>query len=200
MLRFMTKIENTFKDVMLCHGDIWVADYTEKTKHLPKEERKGVTIQELPFEDIASFHLQNASGIGILAVNFERNKGFFPQGVHDCECMCRPKDVGKGWLLLCELKYCKMGNICDNANKAYHQLIDTWKEIDGKGFYDRKHCRVYLNISVPEHEYSLPPFAGFIANQNEQLKFMKKYKLHLLGVNSVLAVDSGILLVCKPTV
>lgn len=23
----MTKIENTFNDVMVCNGDIWVADY-----------------------------------------------------------------------------------------------------------------------------------------------------------------------------
>ena len=107
----MTKIESTFNDVMVCHGDIWIADYTEKTKTFPKEERKGVTIQEKPFDDIASFHLQNKEGIDILAVNFERNKSFFPQGVHDCECMCRPKDVGKGWLLLCELRYCKFDNI-----------------------------------------------------------------------------------------
>ena len=74
----MTKIESTFNDVLVCHGDIWIADYTEKTKTYPKEERKGVTIQEKPFDDIASFHLQNKEGIDILAVNFERNKGFFP--------------------------------------------------------------------------------------------------------------------------
>lgn len=92
----MTKIESTFNDVIVCHGDIWIADYTEKTKTFPKEKRKGVTIQEKPFDDIASFHLQNKEGIDILAVNFERNKSFFPQGVHDCECLCRPKDVGKG--------------------------------------------------------------------------------------------------------
>ena len=196
----MTKIESTFNDVLVCHGDIWIADYTEKTKTYPKEERKGVTIQEKPFDDIASFYLQNKEGIDILAVNFERNKSFFPQGVHDCECMCRPKDVGKEWLLLCELKYCKFDNICDNANKAYIQLIDTWRLLDGKGFYDRKHCKVYLNISVPEHEYDLTPFSSFTANQDEHLKFRKKYKLYLLGINSVLAVNSGILLAVKPKI
>lgn len=196
----MTKIESTFNDVMVCSGDIWVADYTEKTKSFPKEERKGVTIQETPFDDIASFHLQNRSNMEILAVNFERNKNFFPQGVHDCECMCRSKDVGKGWVLLCELKYCKQENVCENANKAYRQLIDTWKLLDGKGFYDRRHCKVFLNISVPEHEYDLAPFGSFVANQDEQLSFMKKHKIHLLGVNSVLAVNSGILIVVKPKV
>lgn len=196
----MTKIEKTFNGVMVCHGDIWVADYTEKTKGFPKEGRKGVTIQETPFLDIASFHLQNRNNTEILAVNFERNKGFFPQGVHDSECMFRPKEVGKGWLLLCELKYCKLDNICENANKAYSQLIDTWKLLDGRKFYDRKHCKVFLNISAPEHNFDLAPFNGFVANQDEQLEYLKKHKLHLLGINSVLVVNSGILLAVKPQV
>lgn len=196
----MTKIESTFNGVMVCHGDIWVADYTEKTKSLPKEDRKGVTIQEYPFEDFASFHLQNRGNIGILAVNFERNKGFFPQGVHDCECMFRPKDVGKGWILLCELKYCRKDNICEHANKAFCQLMDTWGLLDGKGFYDSRHCKVFLNISVPEHEYDLAPFCGFVANQDERLSFMRKHKIHLMGINSVLAVNAGILLAVKPQV
>lgn len=196
----MNKIEKTFHDVMVCQGDVWVADYTEKSKVLPENEQKGVVIQEVPFTDIASFHLQNEGGIGIYAVNFEHNKGFFPKGVHDCECMFRPKDVGKGWVLLCELKYCKLDNVCENANKAFRQLLDTWKLLDGKGFYDRKHCKVYLNISVPEHEFDLAPFSGFVANQDEQLELMKKHKLHLLGVNSLLVVNGGILLVGKPEV
>ena len=196
----MTKIESTFNDVVVCYGDIWVADYTEKTKVLPKEDRRGVIIQESPFEDIAAFHLQNRGNIGILAVNFERNKGFFPQGVYDCECMFRPKGVGKGWLLLCELKYCKIENVCENANKAYRQLLETWNLLDGKGFYDRKHCKVFLNISVPEHEYDMTPFDGFVANQDDQLNFMKKHRIHLLGINSVLAVNAGILQAVKPQV
>lgn len=51
----MTKIESAFSGVMVCQGDIWVADYTEQTKGFPKCERKGVTIQEMPFVDIAAF-------------------------------------------------------------------------------------------------------------------------------------------------
>lgn len=196
----MTKIESSFNDVMVCSGDIWVADYTEKTKALPKEQHKGVTIQETAFDDIAAFHLRNKGSLEILVVNFERNIGFFPDGVQDCECMMRPRDVGKGWLLLCELKYCKYGNIYKNANKAYEQLIDTWKLLDGKGFYDRRHCKVFLNISIPEHDYNLAPFSGFVASQDEQIKYRKEHRLHLLGVNSVLAVNSGILSVVKPKV
>lgn len=196
----MTKIEKTFNDVMVCQGDIWVADYTEKTKAFAKkEDRKGVVIQETPFFDIEAFHLQNQSRIDILAVNFEHNKGFFPKGVHDCECMFRPKKVGKGWLLLCELKYCKIDNICDNAKKAYGQLIDTWKLLDSKNLYDRKHCKVFLNISIPKHNFDLAPFSGFIANQDDHLDFLK-HNLHLLGFNTILAVNSGILLPPRPKI
>lgn len=190
----MTNIEKFFNGVQCIGGDVWVADYTESTKNQPAPLRKGVTIQNHSFDDIASFHLHNKNHIDILAVNFECNKGFFPAGVQDCECMLRPKDVGKGWMLLCELKYCKEDNIGTNADKAYHQLLDTWKLLDGKRFYDRKHCHIYLNISIPEHQYSLePPFSGFIANQDDQLRFLKKHRIHLLGVNDILAVTSGIL-------
>ncbi len=43
----VTKIEDTFNDVMVCRGDVWVADYTEKTRALPKKDRRGVTIHLL---------------------------------------------------------------------------------------------------------------------------------------------------------
>lgn len=190
----MTKIEKIFSGVLSVSGDVWVADYTESTKKLPKEDRKGVVVQDSAFTDISSFHLKNPSGVELLTVNFEKNKGFFPEGVHDCECMIRPKKVGKGWLLLCELKYCKSENICDNADKAYKQLIDTWRLLETKRVFDKKHCKVFLNISIPDHNYSLePPFMEFIGSQDEQLEYLKKHKLHLWGVNNVLCVNSGIL-------
>lgn len=192
----MTKIETFFKDVQTFGSDVWVADYTNKTNHLPKGQRRGVEIQGSEFLDIKSFHLQNESNLEILAVNFEHNKGFFPDGVRDCECFFRPKNVGKGWVLLCELKYCQdsPNNILSNANSAYDQLMDTWQLLDGKGFYDRKHCKIFFNISIPEHEYNLcPPFEGFIGNQDERIDFRRKHRIHLFGVNNILAINSGIL-------
>lgn len=191
----MTNIEKIFSGVQTIAGDVWVADFTEATKLLDAEQRKGVVIQDSEFDDIASFHLQNPAGIPLLAVNFEKNKkSFFPKGVKDCECMIRPKEVGKGWLLLCELKYCKIENIGRNASTAYKQLLDTWKLLDGKRLYDRKHCKIFLNISFPEHTCSIvPPFRGFVGNQDEQLTFLKKHKLHLWGVNNIVSINSGIL-------
>lgn len=190
----MTKIEEIFSGVITVSGDVWVADYTESTKNLPKELRKGVVVQDSLILDISSFHLENPNNIELLAVNFEKNKGFFPMGVHDCECMIRPKEVGKGWLLLCELKYCLFDNICQNADKAYKQLIDTWNLLLKRRIFDKKHCKVFLNISFPDHNYSIePPFLEFIGTQDVQLEYLKKHKLHLWGVNNVLCVNSGIL-------
>ena len=195
----MTKLEKTFADVTTYSGDIWVADYTEKSKRLPKDLRKGVVIQDSPFTDISSFCLQNKERIDIQAVNFERNQGFFPKGVENCECLFRPKSVGKGWLLLCELKYCKSGNIRVNADKAYDQLIDTWNLLEERKLFSSKRCKVFLNISVPEHGDLLAPFCSFMTNQDERIACLKKRRVHLLGVNSVLVANTGILLTI-PTV
>ena len=195
----MTKLEKTFTDVTTYSGDIWVADYTEKSKRLPKGLRKGVVIQGSPFTDISSFFLQNKEQIEIQAVNFERNQGFFPKAVENCECMFRPKSVGKGWLLLCELKYCKSGNIGVNADKAYGQLIATWNLLEERKLFSGKRCKVFLNISVPEHS-DLAPFCSFMTNQDERIAYLKKRGVHLLCVNSVLAANSGILLTVSTAV
>lgn len=196
----MTKIKKVFTGVTTYSGDIWVADYTEKTKRLEKPLKKGVVIQDTPFSDISSFSLLNKSHLEILAVNFERNKGFFPDNTHNCECMFRPKDVKKGWLLLCELKYCKQANINSNADKAYSQLIETWQLLHAKKLYNSKHCKVFLNISIPEHSDVFAPFSSFLTNQDEVIKHLKEHRLHLLGVNSILAVNSGILYAVNPAI
>ncbi len=196
----MTKIEKTFTDVTTYSGDIWVADYTEKSNRLPKGLRKGVVIQASPFSDISSFFLQNKGRIDIQTINFERNQGFFPNGIKNCECLFRPKSVGKGWLLLCELKYCKLSNISANADKAYDQLIDTWNLLEERKLFNSKRCKVFLNISIPEHSDFPAPFCSFLTSQDERLSFLKEHRLHLLGVNSILAVNSGILLTVMPVV
>lgn len=103
---------------------MWVyLDYLFRKQYSPNE----MSSTKSESEDIKSFHLQNTNGIEVLAVNFEQNKGFFPDGVCDCECFFRPKDVGKGWVLLCELKYCKEENIAVNPRSAYEQLMDTFQ-------------------------------------------------------------------------
>ena len=117
----MNRVDRAFRGVRSFAGDVWVADYTEQTRYKPEEDRKGVVISEADPGDIGTFHLQNDCGVAFWGVNFEENKDFFPEGVQDCECMFKAKNVTKGgWLLLCELKYNldKDPNNEQNAEKA----------------------------------------------------------------------------------
>ncbi len=59
----MIDLEHIFRGVEVFEGDAWVADYTETTKHLPKEYQKGVVISALPITDIPAFHLSDKNGI-----------------------------------------------------------------------------------------------------------------------------------------
>lgn len=194
-----SKIETAFNGVSVHGGDVWVADYTELSKDHPEHLHKGVCIQDVPFDDISSFHLSNPNGVVFYAVNFEHNKGFFPEAVNDCECMFRVKSVNKGWVLLCELKYCKEKNLTDNVDKAYSQLKSTWQLIVDKGIVDARRVKTYFNISVPEHA-NRAPFDAFMNSQDEKLEWLKKYKIHLLGYNDVVVVNKGILRVENPQI
>lgn len=185
----MNKIEKTFANVQLFSSNIYVADYTLQTG-----SKKKVTIQDSPFNDIQYFTLQNDSKLPVLAVNFEHNKGFFPSGVRDCECMMHIQNVKDGWLLLCELKYCQENNIASNADEAYDQLVSTWQLMADRKLFNKRRTNSYLNISVPDHSIRAP-FVAFCATQDDKIRWMRKKKIHLLGYNEVLVVNEGILTV-----
>lgn len=154
--------------------------------------RNGVNIQTSPFDDIAFFHLQNTSCISYYVVNFEVNKGFFPSGKRDCECLFR-YNGRKGWMLLCELKYNqKQKTIPNNVEEAYEQLKSTWELCKQKQLFDKKKCHCYWNISLPNHSQHVP-FNSFLISQGERLDWLKKNKIYLLGYNEVLIVNEGIL-------
>ena len=202
-----SKIERIFAGVQVYTTDAYVADYTErvqqhiqllkskKARHAYLQQpglRNGVYIQMLPFDDIPYFHLQNSPRVSYYVVNFECNKGFFPLRKRDCECMFRYKG-GKGWLLLCELKYGqKDETIPDNVEKAYKQLKSTWELCEQKKVFDKRKCHSYWNISLPNSPEKVP-FSSFLILQNEHIDWVKKNKIHLLGYNDVLIVNEGIL-------
>lgn len=174
-------------------GDVWVADYTQQTSSMPAENRKGVCISDTEFTDISAFHLQNPKHVAMLGVNFEEYPHYFPGGIQNCECLFRAKEVvDGGFLLLCELKYCKAHNIQVNAEKAYDQLNSTWNHLASKGIFDSNHCKSFLNISVPDHS-DKSPFSSFLYPQNERLDWLKKYRIVLLGENNLLVLDKGII-------
>lgn len=183
----MIDLRKVFANVQEFDGDVYVADYTKQTN-----SAKGVEIAGEPFGDIAAFHLHNNDKLPLFAVNFEKNKGFFPAGVSDCECMLRVRKVEKGWWLLCELKYCLENNIQDNADAAYSQLIESWQLLVDRRVINKKRGKTYINISVPDHS-NRAPFISFISSQNDQIRWRKRNKIHLLGHNDVLVINAGIL-------
>lgn len=202
-----SKIEKTFVGIQIFSTDAYVADYTEKVQQYlkrlkSKQERttylqqaglrNGVNIQTSPFDDISYFHLQNIPRISYNVINFENNKGFFPSGKRDCECLFRYKGR-KGWLLLCELKYNqKEKTIPNNVEEAYLQLKSTWELCLQKQLIDKRRCRCYWNISLPNYSLNVP-FSSFLFSQDEQIEWQKKNKVHLLGSNDVMIVNGGIL-------
>ena len=199
----MNRVDRVFRGVRSFSGDVWVADYTEQSRNLPKEDRKGVVISEAELNNIGTFHLQNNHNVPFWGVNFEENKDFFPDGVQDCECLFKAKNVSKGgWLLLCELKYNldKEPNNEQNAEKAYSQLKDTWSRLKEQHLFNSSKCKTYLNIAMPSHAAQRAPFSAFLVPQDEQLKWIKKHKIHLMGYNKMLIVNEGILLAPTPDI
>lgn len=201
-----SKIEKIFAGVQVFNADAYVADYTESVQlQLAKLQsrsarkafmenpdlRNGVYIQQTPFTDIQFFHLHNDNAIPYYVVNFEQNKGFFPSGNRDCECLFRYKGKDKGWLLLCELKYNHSEEtIRNNVETAYSQLRSTWELCEQNKVFDKRRCRSFLNITLPDFSYKAP-FNSFILTQSEKLKWIKRNKIHLMGYNDVLIVNEG---------
>lgn len=192
-----------FPDADSYSSDVWVADYTEQARKksvgLSKEQKSslktGVHIQDFEFDDIAAFHLTNNRNIEIVGVNFEKHKSFFPSGTRDCECMFRAKEVKKGWVLLCELKYCldKPKNRDDNASSAYKQLSNTWELLKEKVRFE-KQGKVYFNLSFPEHKDAFP-FSSFVNSQSDQLDTKASKGVVCLGLNNLLIMTEGQIIV-----
>ena len=188
----MSNIVEKFEHAREYQNDVWVADYTEQTRFKPESAKKGVCVSESEFDDIKSFHLQNPKHVVIYGINFEEHPDYFPDKTKNCECLFKPRDVvDGGFLLLCELKYCRAHNIEANADKAYEQLKSTWSLLESRQIFDRNHCKSFLNISVPDHS-DKSPFKSFTANQDEELKWLKEYKINLLGENDLLILDKGV--------
>lgn len=208
MSKTKKNLEEIFADMSCYDSDVWVADYTEPSKRkgwkMTAEERKvlptGVHIRTTAFTDVAAFHLENEKHIDFWGVNFENHKSFFPSGKRDCECMFRVMDVEKGWILLCELKYSldKEKNNLKAAENAYEQLKNTWEVLKARVRLDR-HCKVYFNLSFPEHQEDFP-FSDFVFDQEDRLKWKEKHHVTIFGANDMLIVTNGSLMVPKVAV
>lgn len=186
-----------FQDAEQHNCDVFVADYTEATKH--DEIKRGVEIMYEKPKDIDAFHLSNPSAHPYWAVNFEKHPSFF-DGESNCECMFTAirNDNKKKWALLVELKYCKEKNIEPNAEKAWTQLLTTHNIIKSKGCIDETH-KVFFNISMPLLSTRMP-FTSFLDSQADIKKLKDEHNIILLGRNHMIIATPAFLKLPKEEV
>ena len=126
---------NRFTERQRYSSDVYITDYSQYRNSRLKsgvtnEELnnegipQGVDITDSPSTILDSFHIVNKHHISITAINFEHNMQYFRDAddndLSQCECLCYADGAtSKGWLMLNELKYCKLDNIATNfENKS----------------------------------------------------------------------------------
>lgn len=193
-------------------SDIYIADYTqyrsERMKTGATNEQlddegipNGIDITCSPSTKLGFFHIINKHRVSITAINFERNMMYFRDADgHDlsqCECLSYADGAtSKGWLMLHELKYCKVNNIQTNFDIAVGQIERTYIHLRDD-FYDAPFLRdgqfrYYWIISIPEHSEA-SPFDGFDYDGDRVLELNRQYNCFIWGVNQVEILNTGFL-------
>lgn len=92
-------------------------------------------------------------------------------------------------------------NRVDRAFRGVRSFAgDVWVADYTEQTFNSRKCHTYLNIAMPSHEAGKAPFSAFLVPQDEQLKWIKKNKIHLMGYNEILIVNEGILLAPPPVI
>lgn len=192
----MNDMEKVFAGCTVSNLDSFVVDYTNNEDK--SIARRGVEItHEDPGYGHGAFHLMDSCGLDYYTVNFEHTPSFFTgedgKKLRNCECMfssCYAKK--KKWVLLLEMKYSKEKNIKENAEDALDELEKTRDRLFEKGVLNHDEYRLYFDISFPEYT-SLEPFQSFLFSQNELLVYKEKWKVNLMGYNSILVANGAYL-------
>lgn len=178
-----------FSNVDIFNDELFVVDYTEKTKNTKK--KRGVEFQQSRPSDIEGLHIINCNGVEFFAVNFEKNvlTDLLGNNITQCECLCAAKkqDARKGWLLFIELKYCLFNNAVSNFNTAYTQIKSTHQYLlDNKKI--PSNYRIYYVISLPNQNNT--PFENFKFNPTELAEIKRNTGVTIRGTNAITIRDS----------
>ena len=185
-------MEEIFKEIIRFESDFFVGDYKQYAESQGDSKFSGVILSNVPLPEIRSLHFLNRQHVPVLAVNFEKNLGYFKEDdgrlVSNCECMLvSDKARRKGWLILAELKYCG-GNprtINDNFEKAITQLRDTFLYLrDKKHLFGIGDFRYIWVVSLPEHD-ELIPFSQFYPSPERLLDYKEKLNVNLISSNII---------------
>jgi len=167
---------------------IYVADYTEKTKH--DNIKRGTNLFENNYPvDIDYFTVNNAVNLEINAISFDNRSFVRPGGgvASQCECVIYPHTSdGSSWICFIELKYSNNPkNNIKNINKARLQLFKTQYYYKSKGIFGKSNpC--YLIASLPIQS---PPFANISLTQRYLLDMKRKHNVIIRYQNSVEIID-----------
>lgn len=167
--------------------DVYVADYTERTKNT--ETKRSVEVwEECP--DIDCFLLRNEVVLKIGSVIYD-NQSFVNENGNtqsQCECVVFPYvATEKAWILFLELKYCSKINARKNMNEAKKQLFATYEYYKKSGIIGDK-VIVYLIASLPQQNNI--PFENFIAAPDELQRWKREQHIVFRGVNEAAIRDN----------
>lgn len=170
-------------------SDIFIADYTNKTKN-ETIKRSVEVFNQNPPTDINYFTIKNPSAENIGCIDFDNSSFTFTnnQPRSQCECVVFPEYSSEtSWILFCELKYCS--NSIHNNNdltKAIKQLYRTRYYYFQENIISKTNTS-YLIASLP---LQTPPFLNFSLTQNFLIKLKMKRNIILRLKNGVEIIDS----------
>jgi hypothetical protein len=185
-------MEGIFKETKRFDSDFYVGDYTQYAETHADCQYSGVTISDVSLPDIKSLRFINKQHVPVLAINFEKNLGYFRNKkgelVSNCECMLvSDRARKKGWLILAELKYCG-GNprvVNENFEIALAQVKDTFLFLrDQKQLFGVEDYRYIWVVSLPEHD-DLIPFSQFYPSPERILEYKEKLHVNLISSNVI---------------
>lgn len=175
-------------------NNIYVADYTEKTKNLPVK-RSVEFFSPKPPTDNEYFTINNPSSLSIDGIEFDNNSFVYSAGnpKSQCEAVFFPSTSSStSWVLLCELKYSPRPRYNEvNLRKAIKQLIKTRYNYKQTNVFTSTNT-LYLIASLPQQR---EPFANFSLTARELLDLKRKRNIIMRFKNSVDVVDSDTIVV-----
>ena len=185
-------MEFSFKESVRFESDFYIGDYTQYAESHPEYNKIGVVMSNQPLEIIKTLHFLNKQHIPVLAINFEKNLGYFKVAgkgpVPNCECMLvSDKARKKGWLVLAELKYCggSPRTVNENFEKALSQVRDTFIYLrDEKHLFDVEDYRYFWVVSLPEHDEMIP-FSQFYPSPERILEYKENLHVNLICSNVI---------------
>jgi hypothetical protein len=165
-------------------SEIYVVDYTEKTK-----SAKEVEVCNTKLDSVDMLTLKNETLLNITASIFGQQCFINEQNqeIKHCECILYPTNSNfDTWVLFVEIKDCKPKNISRYFISAKEQIIQTVKLFRDRNLLETNK-RVHAVISFPRRKTD---FHRNIITQGERQHFLHQYRIIIRGANTIAIKNS----------